>query len=118
MYNYVEAAERIWIRQSALLLVAVLTLNSLALPQTTQLPKGSRTVQVKGDVRRPCLGEKSRVKVKLLSKAEVKGYISKIEDTSFDVTDKKTRQRQRLLTLMSRGFKGQVCPPLQKSALL
>ncbi len=92
MYNYVEATERIWIRQSSLLLVAVLTLNSLAFPQTTRLPKASRTVQVKGDVQRRGMGEKSRVKVKLLSKAEVKGFISKIEDTSFDVTDKRTRQ--------------------------
>ena len=45
---------------------------------------------IKAEVQKRGVGEKSRVKVRLRNKAEVKGYISKIEDASFDVTDKKT----------------------------
>jgi len=42
------------------------------------------------EVQKRGIGAKSRVKVRLRNKAEVKGYISKIEDASFDVTDKNT----------------------------
>ncbi len=38
------------------------------------------------------IGEKSLVKAKLVNGAEVKGYISKIEEASFTVTDKRTSQ--------------------------
>ena len=46
--------------------------------------------KVKADVQKRGIGEKSRVKVRLRNKEQVKGYISKIEDASFDVTDKNT----------------------------
>jgi len=48
----------------------------------------------------------SQVKVRLRNKAEVEGYISKIEDASFDVTDKNTDTRPRFPTLTWRKYKG------------
>src|SRR5438552_16619947 len=73
-----------------LLLVAVLVFNSVAVPQATQTQGASQTDKVRTEVQRRGVGEKSRVKVRLRNKAEVKGHISKIEDASFDVTDKNT----------------------------
>ena len=73
-----------------LLLVAVLVFNSVAVAQATQTQGASQAAKVKTEVQKRGIGEKSRVKVRLRNKAEVKGYISKIEDASFDVTNKKT----------------------------
>jgi hypothetical protein len=73
-----------------LLLVAVLVFNSVAVTQATQTQGASQAAKVKAEVQKRGIGEKSRVKVRLRNKAEVKGYINKIEDASFDVTDKKT----------------------------
>jgi hypothetical protein len=72
------------------LLVAVLVLNSVAVPQTTQTQQASQAAKVKAEVQKRGIGEKSRVKVRLRTKEEIKGYVSKIEDASFDVTDKNT----------------------------
>ena len=72
------------------LLVAVLVFNSVAVAQATQTQGASQAAKVKTEVQKRGTGEKSRVKLRLRNKAEVKGYISKIEDASFDVTDKKT----------------------------
>jgi sRNA-binding regulator protein Hfq len=57
--------------------------------QTQETP---RATKVKAKVQKRVIGENSRVKVKLVNGAEVKGYISKIEERSFTVTDKKTGQ--------------------------
>jgi hypothetical protein len=73
-----------------ILLVAVLLFNSLAAAQATQTQGASPAANVKAEVQKCGIGEKSRVKVRLRNKAEVKGYISKIEDASFDVTNRKT----------------------------
>jgi hypothetical protein len=73
-----------------ILLVAVLVFNHVAVPQATQTQGASQAAKVKTEVQKRGIGEKSRVKVRLRNKAEVKGYISKIEDASFDVIDKKT----------------------------
>jgi len=72
-----------------LLLVAVLMFNSVAVAQATQAQEASQS-KVKAEVQRRGIGEKSQVKVRLRNKTQVKGYISKIEDASFDVTDKNT----------------------------
>jgi len=79
----------------ALLLIAVFTLNSsgaarqsLPPPASSQTQDG--TVQVaraKAEVKRRGMGEKSRVRVRLRDGTEVRGYISKIEESSFAVTD-------------------------------
>ena len=73
-----------------ILLVAVLVFNHVAVPQATQTQEASQAAKVKAEVQKRGAGEKSRVKVRLRNKEEVKGYISKIEDASFDVIDKKT----------------------------
>lgn len=52
--------------------------------QTQETPQAAK---VKAKVQKR---EKSRVRVELLNGTEVKGYISKIEEASFTVTDKKT----------------------------
>src|SRR5213594_3708762 len=62
-----------------LLLVAVLMFNSVAVAQATQTQEASLAIKVKADLQRRGVGEKSRVKVRRRNKAEVKGYISKIE---------------------------------------
>jgi hypothetical protein len=80
----------------AVLLVGVLVLNSVAVPQTTQTQEASQSAKVKAEVQRRGTGEKSRVRVRLRTKVEVKGYISKIEDASFDVTAKSTGQATKI----------------------
>ena len=79
-----------------LLLVAVLMFNSVAVVQATQAQEASQS-KVKAEVQRRGIGEKSRVKVRLRNREEVKGYISKIEDASFDVTDKNTGRPTTIL---------------------
>jgi len=54
--------------------------------ETVQAAKVRTKVQKRG------IGGKSLVKAKLVNGAEVKGYISKIEEASFTVTDKRTSQ--------------------------
>jgi hypothetical protein len=85
-----------------ILLVAVLVFNHVAVPQATQTQGASQAAKVKTEVQKRGIGEKSRVKVRLRNKEEVKGYISKIEDASFDVIDKKTG-RATTIPLLRRG---------------
>ena len=85
-----EVKKEMAMKHFTVLLVAVLVFNSVAVPQATQTQGASQAAKVKTEVQKRGIGEKSRVKVRLRNKAEVKGYISKIEDASFDVTDKKT----------------------------
>ena len=42
------------------------------------------------EIQKRGVGEKSRVRIRLRDRTEVKGYISQIEETSFQVTDNKT----------------------------
>ena len=81
----------------ALLLIAVLTLNgsrsaseTLALAAATEVRADAtkQAAKAKTEVQRRGAGEKSRVRVKLRDGTEVKGYISKVEENSFEVTDK------------------------------
>jgi hypothetical protein len=82
----------------SLLLIAALTLNgSRSASQTLEPPPASvaqadgtlQAARAKAEVQRRGIGEKSRVRVKLRDGTEVKGYISKVEENSFGVTDKK-----------------------------
>ena len=83
----------------ALLLIVVLALNSngFAFPTSapsagsqTQTGEAKRTAKAKAEVQRRGVGEQSRVRVTLHNGTEVKGYISKVEENSFDVTDRKS----------------------------
>jgi len=81
----------------AILLVsdsAVFANQAALAPGTTQVQtqETPQAAKVKDKVQKRGTGEKSRVNVKLVSGLEVKGYISKIEETSFTVTGKKTGQ--------------------------
>jgi hypothetical protein len=85
----------------SLLLVTVLVCNSVVFADQAAPASGTTQVQtqeapqaakVKAEVQKRGTGEESRVKAKLVTGAEVKGYISKIEEVSFAVTDKKTGQ--------------------------
>jgi hypothetical protein len=75
-----------------LLLVTVLVFNSAADAQPAKTEDGSQAAKIKATLQKRGVGEKSKVKVRLRTKEEVKGYISRIEDTSFNLTDSKTGQ--------------------------
>ncbi len=86
---------------ASLLLVSLLVWNGAVFadqaaptPGTTQVQAQERpeAAKVRAKVQKRGIGEHSRVKAKLVNGSEVKGYISKIEETSFTVTDKKTGQ--------------------------
>src|SRR6266581_1530056 len=85
-----EVKKEIAMKHFTILLVAVLVFNTVAVAQATQTQGASPAAKVKAEVQKRGIGEKSRVKVSLRNNAGVKGYISKIEDASFDVTNKKT----------------------------
>jgi len=78
-------------------LVALLAFNNLGVAQATPTEEMYRVSKLKVSVQKRGIGEKSKVKVSLRNKEEVKGYISKIEDASFDVTDKTTGQATTIL---------------------
>ena len=71
----------------SVLVITLLLLNSVVF--AAQMAQGtSQVAKVKDQVQKRGIGEKSRVKTKLVNGTEVKGYVSKIEETSFDVTNK------------------------------
>jgi small nuclear ribonucleoprotein (snRNP)-like protein len=76
----------------AFLLIAALTLDSSRSACQTLAPSDGtkQAAKAKAEVQRRGIGEKSRVRVKLRDGTEVRGYISKVEEHSFDVTDKKS----------------------------
>jgi hypothetical protein len=85
----------------SLLLIAVLAFSSSgfadqpALARATQQGQAGQTSQVakiKAEVQKRGTGEKSRVRVTLGNGTTVKGYISKIEESSFDVNGNKSGQ--------------------------
>jgi predicted extracellular nuclease len=77
-------------RTASLLLVALLIFSSAGFAaQTTQSPQA---VRIKAQIQKRGAGEKSKVRVTLGSGTMVKGYISNIEETSFDVTGSKPGQ--------------------------
>ena len=85
----------------SLCLVAVLALNTYSLayfeePQpNTSMAVASDAKQiekVKMAIQQRGTGPNAKVKIRLRDKTERKGYISQIEDTSFQLTDQKTGQ--------------------------
>ena len=80
------------------LLIAVLVSNVNGFSRQTDSPSASvqtpnetmRAAKAKADVERRGVGEQSRVRVTLRSGTQVKGYISKIDEYSFAVTNKKS----------------------------
>ena len=85
----------------SLLLVSLLVWEGVSFARQPTLPIESSQVQaqetpqaakIKAKVQKRGTGEKSRVKVKLVNGTEVKGYISRIEESSFALTNTKTGQ--------------------------
>lgn len=59
---------------------------------TVQAQETPQAAKIKAKVQNRGTGKNSRVRAKLVNGTEVKGYISKIEEASFTVTDEKTGQ--------------------------
>lgn len=57
-----------------------------------QAQETPQAAKIKAKVQKRGTGERSQVKARLVNGPEVKGYVSKIEESSFAVTDKKTGQ--------------------------
>src|SRR5438270_10203788 len=78
----------------ALILIAALAVNTCGFTYNTRGMQGnndSHAEKIKAEIHKRGIGEKSPVKVKLQDNAdEVKGYISRIDETSFQVTDRKS----------------------------
>lgn len=83
----------------ALLLITVLALNGSEFALQTSPPsagsqrqtdEAKQSAKAKAEVQKRGVGEQSRVRVSLRDGTEVKGYISKVEENSFEVTDKKS----------------------------
>ena len=76
--------------------ILILLSSSIVVSQTVEpsIPTDltSQIAKVRAAVQKRGIGEKSRVKVRLRNKEEIRGYISEIEDASFNVTDRSTGQ--------------------------
>ena len=71
--------------------MSVLPCSALALPTdilAAPSNEAAKSEKAKHEVEKRGVGQGSRAKVKLRDGSEVKGYISKISDTSFEITDK------------------------------
>ena len=86
-------------RTIAVILIAVLALDSggFALQNgptsrnlQTQTNGTKKATKAKAEVQKRGVGEQSRVRVSLLDGNEIQGYISKIEENSFEVINKKS----------------------------
>jgi hypothetical protein len=86
-FNHKRGCVVNWIRFVCGCLVVSLTAS--ASPQSAVLPEG-QAARIKLEVQKRGAGENSRVRVTLKDDAEVKGYISRIDADTFQVTDKKT----------------------------
>jgi hypothetical protein len=88
---------RISMKLTIMSLVVVLVLNTCGIaygaePQDAKLTSATtqRVEKVKSEIQKRGVGEQSRVKVRLHDRTEVKGYISQVDATSFQLTDRKT----------------------------
>jgi hypothetical protein len=82
-----------------LCLVAVLVLHTYGVASSAEGRSDSESTtashpqaveKIKREVERRGAGEKSRVKIRMRDKTEVKGHISQIDTASFQVTEEKT----------------------------
>lgn len=77
-------------RTLSLLLVALLVFSSTGF--AAQTAGAAQAPNIKAQVQKRGAGEKSKVRVTLGNGTVVKGYISKIDESSFDVNASKTGQ--------------------------
>ena len=102
----------------ALLLVAVLFFQASAFPlpadsASTQTKQARQAAKARAEVQKRGVGEKSRVRVTLRDGSELKGYISKIDDGSFSLTDPRSGRVETLSYDEVKSVKG---PGLSKAA--
>jgi len=80
----------------SLILAVVLVFDGVAVSQVTTAPESKETQtrsttqnsKIQSEVEKRGTGKQSQLKVKLKNNTEVRGYISKIGDASFEVTGK------------------------------
>jgi hypothetical protein len=98
-FGFQISAEGTSMKTISLCLVTILVVNAYALayseePQPDALSAVESNAQqiekVKMAIQQRGTGEKSRVKIRMRDKTELKGYISQIDSTSFQLTDNKT----------------------------
>jgi hypothetical protein len=101
MPGYALVSKEDSMKTVSLLLVTLLVYNPVVLVAQAAPVSGTTQVQtretlesakIKAEVQKRGIGEKSRVRVELMNGVEEKAYISKIEESSFTVTDNKTGQ--------------------------
>jgi hypothetical protein len=88
----------------SLCLVTALVLNTYSLASLEAQPNTStamtsnaqQTEKVKMAIQQRGTGTKAKVKIMLRNKTERKGYISRIDDLSFQLTDQKTGQAETI----------------------
>ena len=103
----------------ALLLVIAFVSNSPALQaeQTTgatnQTLDSTNAAKIKAELKKRGIGKQARVKVTLRNDTEVKGYVSQIDDSSFQITHPKT---QGVTTVAYADVKKVRGPGLSKAA--
>ena len=96
-YRYLFKFQEERMKLVALVLVLAVTSNSMALmagqtaDTTNQIPGSKNAAKVKAEVQKRGIGKQARVKVTLRNETEVKGYVSQIDDASFQITNPKTQ---------------------------
>ena len=80
-----------------LVLVLAVTFKSMSLAAeqvadvTNQTAGSKNAAKIKAEVQKRGIGKQARVKVTLRNETEVKGYVSQIDDASFQITNPKTQ---------------------------
>ncbi len=86
-------------KQIAWLLVAVLAVNTTGLAAQMDVPSATlqdrnpdldQAVKVKAEVTQRGIGKQSRVRISLRDGTKIKGYISKVDESSFGLTNQKS----------------------------
>jgi hypothetical protein len=93
-----EESEMRAMKKIALFLVLVLAFNNAALSLDCAPPESSQVVsaadhqadQIKAEVEKRGARKQSRVRVSLRDGTEIRGYISKVDERSFGLTDEKS----------------------------
>jgi hypothetical protein len=89
------------VKSICMLMVILLAFNDFAFADQTPPTKGApqarseasaQVEKVKEQVQKRGVGEKARVRATLVKGSDVKGYISKVDEASFAVTDKASGQ--------------------------
>ena len=81
-----------WLSFTLVCLLSVAANSALVSAQTNTDRTASSLAKIKNDVSKRGTGEKSRVEVKMLDGTKLNGYISQMDENSFTLVDRKTKQ--------------------------